>query len=196
MIRIFNFRVLIILLLIGLWVAPLNAQSLTKAEKKALKKELKQYKKDPESYKAMIDKKNSTIDTLNKEVEELKAERNGLKEENLAMLDSMKGLNAKYTNLVARAEAIADPRKLPKGTVYQVQVGYYKNIDFTSFNSTVRAVKAEATGNARRYVIGYFESQADAMAFSEDLRLMGISDAFVTQYTNGKRNMNFDAYRN
>lgn len=170
-----------------------DAQSLSKKEKKALKKELRQYKKHPETYKKMMDGKNETIASQEKTIEELNKTLAGLRKENAAIMDSLEALNLKYNNLIAKS--INDPRKLPEGKVYQVQVGYYKNIDFESFNSTVRAVKAEQTADAERYVIGYFESLADAKAFAEDLRILGIKDAFVSQYINGIRNMDFDAYR-
>ncbi len=33
----------------------------------------------------------------------------------------------------------------------------------------------------------------DAVQFSNDIKALGISDAFVSQYVDGKRNMTFDA---
>jgi hypothetical protein len=40
---------------------------------------------------------------------------------------------------------------------------------------------------AHQYVISYFSNFEDADACKKDIRKLGIKDAFVTQYTDGKR---------
>jgi len=35
----------------------------------------------------------------------------------------------------------------------------------------------------------------DAVQFSNDIKTLGISDAFVSQYIDGERNMEFDALK-
>jgi hypothetical protein len=79
------------------------------------------------------------------------------------------------------------------GTVYQVQMGYYQYLDLVSFNEKLKTIKAEEVDGAKRYVIGHFENVMDAIQFSNDIKKLGIKDAFVSQYEDGVRNMTFDA---
>jgi predicted transcriptional regulator len=85
--------------------------------------------------------------------------------------------------------------ELPEGTVYQVQMGFYQYLDLVSFNDKLKTVRAEEIDGKKRYVIGHFDNLLDAVQFSNDIKRIGVSDAFVTEYIDGKRNMNFDAYK-
>jgi hypothetical protein len=84
--------------------------------------------------------------------------------------------------------------ELPEGTVYQVQMGFYQYLDLVSFNDKLKTVRAEEIDGKKRYVIGHFDNLLDAVQFSNDIKRIGVSDAFVTEYIDGERNMNFDAY--
>lgn len=166
-----------------------EAQTLSKKEKKALKKEIKTYKKDPEKWVSMQDSHKKEIKALSDEVTDLKAKLATDNAEKLVLADKLVALEAQYASL----KKSIPTTNLPSGTVYQVQMGYYQYLDLVSFNDKLKTIKAEERDGAKRYVIGHFEDIMDALQFSNDLKTLGIKDAFVSQYINKVRNMEFDA---
>lgn len=184
-------KLILVLLAFGV-MASMNiaeAQTLSKSERKALKKEIKTYKKDPEKWVKMQNRHKAEVTELEEEVARLKAELKDTKASNAELLAKIEELNARYNNLVAKMPTT----KTPMGTIYQVQMGYYQYLDLVSFNEKLKVVKAEEVDGAKRYVIGYFENLMDAVQFSQDIKKLGIEDAFVSQYIDGERNMEFDA---
>lgn len=166
---------------------------LSKAEKKKVKKELRKYKKDPASYVDMMDKKNSTIKDQEAVIEELNNQLIELRNRSKSQSDSMQLLEQKLAKLMEKYKDATASADLPSGTVYQVQIGYYKKLNLKAFNKRLKYVKAEQQGGGKRYVIGYFTDLNSAKSFNSDLRKLGVSDAFVTKYVDGKREMGFDA---
>jgi|TARA_B110000977_G_scaffold161732_1_gene206840 hypothetical protein len=166
-----------------------EAQSLSKKEKKALKKEIKTYKKDPQKWVSMQNSHKKEIKVLSDEVTALKAKIAADNAERLVLADKLVALEAQYAIL----KKSMPTTELPAGIVYQVQMGYYQYLDLVSFNDKLKTIKAEEIGGAKRYVIGHFENVMDALQFSNDIKALGINDAFVSQYKNGVRNMDYDA---
>ena len=166
-----------------------QAQTLTKQEKRALKKEIKEYKKNPEKWVQMMNRHEQEVKDLEEEVEGLKTQLAEARKKQDELEADIIALNLKYNNLLEKMPTT----DLPDGTVYQVQMGYYQELDLVSFNNKLKVVKAEEVDGAKRYVIGYFEDLMDAWQFANDIKLLGIEDAFVSQYIDGERNMEFDA---
>jgi hypothetical protein len=166
-----------------------EAQSLSKKEKKALKKEIKTYKKDPEKWVRMQNSHKKGVKALSDEVTDLKAKLAAANAEKQVLADKLVALEAQYISLKKSMPST----ELPAGTVYQVQMGYYQYLDLMSFNDKLKTIKAEEIDGAKRYVIGHFEDVMDALQFSNDLKTLGIKDAFVSQYINKVRNMEYDA---
>jgi uncharacterized coiled-coil protein SlyX len=178
-------------LLMTVFAGQISAQSLSKAEKKRLKKEIKAYKKDPASYKKMMDRNRTTIQEQEEVITEL---TNQLDEQNkkiAALNDSLRSIRGRYEALMQKPSCT----EVPKGTVYAVQIGYFKELDLKAFNADPRMAKAEVIDGAKRYVIGYFKNPQDALNFRSDIQKLGISDAFVSQYVNGTRNKEYDALK-
>jgi hypothetical protein len=114
-----------------------------------------------------------------------------LRAEKQVLANKLAALEAQY----AKLKSSLPSTKLPDGTVYQVQMGYYEYLDLASFNDKLKTIKAEDVDGKKRYVIGHFTSLMDAVQFSNDIKILGVSDAFVSQYIDGKRNMTFDAIK-
>ena len=173
-------------------ISTAEAQSLSRKEKRALKKEIKTYKKDPVKWVKMQNKHRTEVSELSDEVAELKAklaEMEKLRAEKKDLADKLAALEAQY----AKLKSAMPSTKAPMGTVYQVQMGYYQYLDLVSFNEKLKTIKAEEVDGAKRYVIGHFDNLMDAIQFSNDIKKLGIADAFVSQYQDGVRNMSFDA---
>ena len=182
---------LIILVTLGFFInQSAQAQELTKTQKRALKKEIRTYKKNPEKWVKMQNQHQTKVKELSDEITRLtgQLETAELKANQLA--EQLKLEQLRYVEL----EKTIPTTELPEGTVYQVQMGFYQYLDLVSFNDKLKTVRAEEIDGKKRYVIGHFENLLDAVQFSNDIKRIGISDAFVTEYIDGERNMNFDAY--
>lgn len=182
----------IMVIMLVFFAVSVQAQSLSKSEKKALKKELKTYKKSPETYKAAKAKTAGTIKEQEAIIEDLSNQLSALRAEQEALNESVKKLMAQYEALLLKEE---NRGQVPMGTVYQVQLGFYEKLDLKTFNREGIMVKAEETGGAKRYVIGHFSDVQAAKNFNRDIQKLGVKDSFVSKYVDGVRDMTFDAMK-
>ncbi|MBL6730122.1 MAG: hypothetical protein ISP74_04355 [Bacteroidia bacterium] len=182
---------LIILITLGFLMSnSVQAQELTKTQRKALKKEIRTYKKNPEKWVKMQNKHQSKVNELTDEIARLNGQLKSAEMEREKLAEQLKLEKLRYVEL----EKTIPTTELPEGTVYQVQMGFYQYLDLVSFNDKLKTVRAEEIDGKKRYVIGHFDNLLDAVQFSNDIKRIGVSDAFVTEYIDGERNMNFDAY--
>lgn len=182
---------LIILTTLGFLMSnSVQAQELTKTQRKALKKEIRTYKKNPEKWVKMQNKHQSKVNELTDEIAKLNGQLKSAEMEREKLAEQLKLEKLRYVEL----EKTIPTTELPEGTVYQVQMGFYQYLDLVSFNDKLKTVRAEEIDGKKRYVIGHFDNLLDAVQFSNDIKRIGVSDAFVTEYIDGERNMNFDAY--
>lgn len=183
---------LIILVILGFFInQSVQAQELTKTQKRALKKEIRTYKKNPEKWVKMHNQHQDKVKELSDEIASLNAQLKKAELTSEQLAEQLKLEHLRYVEL----EKTIPSTELPEGTVYQVQMGFYQYLDLVSFNDKLKTVRAEEIDGKKRYVIGHFDNLLDAVQFSNDIKRIGVSDAFVTEYVDGKRNMNFDAYK-
>jgi predicted RNase H-like nuclease (RuvC/YqgF family) len=184
----------ILLLVVAFFVSTQSSfaqEKLTVAEKKALKKEIKAYKKNPASYKDAKVKNEKKIADLEVELEAL---RNQLSTE-WGKVDSLKTIIAENEQTIDEFEKSAiDCGKVPsQGTVYSVQIGNFNKLDLRSTFNTGKGLRTENYTGGNAYLIGNFNSVEDAIQFANDIKKLGITNAFVTQYIDGNRNIGYDA---
>lgn len=165
-----------------------DAQKLSKKEKKQIKKELKQLRKNPENYVKQKDNTNQLIEELSERVSDKTVD---LSEKNNmigALNDTITALRIKNIELENKVNDYNHP-----DMSYRVQIGYYKVFDLNKYLlGNPKDIYSEKVDGANRYSVGYFDNLEEARSFRNDLRKMGIKDAFVSQYENGTRNMKFD----
>lgn len=164
-----------------------DAQSLSKQEKKQIKKELKSYKKNPESYVAGKEKTKNELQDLKNEISSLKDELSLRNSEIGTLKDEIAALKIKNLELENAAKEAEQAPELG----YRVQIGYYKVFDINKYLAEPKTVVSEEIDGANRYSIGYFTDLQQAVEFRNDLRKMGIKDAFVSKYHRGTRDMEF-----
>ena len=182
---------LVILVTLGFFINhSAQAQELTKTQKRALKKEIRTYKKNPEKWVKMQNQHQAKVKELSDEIASLNAQLNTAELTSKQLAEQLKLEQLRYVEL----EKTIPTTELPEGNVYQVQMGFYQYLDLVSFNDKLKTVRAEEIDGKKRYVIGHFDNLLDAVQFSNDIKRIGVSDAFVTEYIDGERNMNFDAY--
>ncbi|MFZ9044246.1 MAG: Ezrin/radixin/moesin family protein [Cyclobacteriaceae bacterium] len=198
-------RITTLLLVIGAltWATDGVAQ-MSKSEKKVWKKRIKQL--EPEQYKALIDDNKSLKGQMNS----LQTELSGVdqtiadKDDQIEQLQSqVSDLRAEVNNAKAQAQrAVAEVRQeqprqnTQKGTqvndqvgvVFKVQIGAFKKKDLSKYKNAGSNFTADKNADGlQTYALGVFRDYWDADTFKKYLREMGVKDAFIASYKDGKR---------
>ncbi len=163
----------------------LQAQKLSKEEKKLAKEWKKKLKAlSPLEFKAIVDEKDELQTQVNTADTELAENRKTLlaKEE---QINTLKAENAKLEKEVSM-EVDASP-KSEKGVVFKVQIGAYEGIDITDQANDNTDLGAETSGSVKKYTLGYFRDYWEADKFKKYIRAMGLKDAWIVAYRDGKR---------
>jgi hypothetical protein len=195
-----------IVLLMFLAVAfaqPMMAQK-SKEDKKKEKEEAKLWKKKAKTYAKTPLSLRDDLETANKQLREC-SDRNKNLQGKFAGLENtidslqnvlnaknaeMAALNTKYEKLQAAFEAqknIVQNNIIP-GLIYHVQIGAYVHFDMNQhLVQTDKTFEGETRDGMNKYMIGNFKDIANAESFKEDVRKLGIKDAFVVAYIDGTR---------
>lgn len=78
-------------------------------------------------------------------------------------------------------------KDLPKGLIYQVQIGVYKNVITPQLFKGLTPLYGKTVPNGISYATGMFEKLEDATEARNYVRSMGLTDAFVVAYYNNKQ---------
>lgn len=193
------FFILGLLLLIAL---PLWGQSkLSKKEKKALKKELKEYYYDIEKFEDMKRKnseKQASIDSLRELVQRGNSNKAALDESLKDLQSEQAKLNAEISAVKARIDSINRAKQekvnvvlgVPKsGTVFSVQIGAYNQSQFSHLLQQQYGGKLiEVEENSmKKYLLGFYDSYEEAQQHRDNVRQLGIRQAWVVIYRDGQR---------
>jgi hypothetical protein len=108
----------------------------------------------------------------------------GNTEEQLSKEEFIVNSQKKYSS----TDEIPVDNKMPKGIIYQVQVGAFRNkIDPAIFNGLSPLVGEKTSSGIIRYKVGYFRGFKSANMAKGRIRNLGFRDAFVVVFFNGKR---------
>lgn len=80
-----------------------------------------------------------------------------------------------------------------EGTVYEIQMGAFKNYDFTKYAPQLVNMNVDVEDGYNKLVIGRFTSFDDACAFRQDLKLLGLTGTFIVKKVDGQR-VKFDKW--
>lgn len=180
-------RVLSIILLIAISPSVIHAQ--VAAEKKKLRKELRTYRKmKPMEIRAMkMNFENKLKDKKNQELQYKNMQRRFDSLQNAMNANNAKISQLEVQLLQAQNAAANNKSVGAKGYYYRVQLGAYKFYDIKSKNSSDESFSAESTPEMDKMTVGLFYNLAEADQFKEDVRRMGIKDAYVVPFKDGKR---------
>lgn len=194
----FIIKGIVMSVLIGLTAVSVQAQKVSKAEKKALKKEAKAMYKDVTKLKALKDSKkeaDSVLAETKKEILKLKATQHDFEQRESVMLSTIDSLSARLKRAKDRikeletnkpvATATPTTTSVVQGVVFKVQVGAYKNKNFDHNNNT-DYTKENADGY-NKHVLGSFNQYQEAKSFAEHLVQLGIKGAWVVAFKDGVR---------
>ncbi|WP_323755576.1 hypothetical protein [Roseivirga sp.] len=196
-------------LLLGIFIASAAiGQEMTKAEKKAFKKEMKVWKKmkksmSPEEFKALSEEHRklktanagalSDIQTLETQLSGKDGQIGDLQKQVARMQASYQASQKEVENLKAQIDSrpaynpeIVNGEDFSVGVVFKVQVGAFRKVDLKKYADTAKDF-AEEGEELRKYVIGNFRNYEDANVLKRYLREMGVEDAWIVPYRDGKR---------
>jgi DNA repair exonuclease SbcCD ATPase subunit len=161
---------------------------MSKDEQKEWKKRLKDT--SPEQYKSMVEENKS----LKSQVSSLRTEVNNVDGRLKEKDDEIEQYQRQVGNLrdeLAKAKAAAPVGGSGSninenvGVVFKVQIGAFKKVDLSDANSS--NFKEEKEGDLNKYTIGVFKDYWEADTFKKRLREMGVREAWVVSYRDGKR---------
>jgi len=141
---------------------------------KALYQERDQLKVDAELAKTQLQEKDSRIAELEKQLSNVKANSIKMPAEANEQDISASGYDRQNANA--------------QGVVFKIQVGAFKNKDLTKYfeNNKNFSGDVDADGT-KKYTLGYFSDYWEADRFKKYLREMGVKDAWIVPYKDGKR---------
>ncbi|WP_026998662.1 hypothetical protein [Eisenibacter elegans] len=166
-------------LCIALGTQGAQAQQLTKAEQKALKKEAKNLRRNPEQYLQMQDDKANVESQIQQTQDELQRQQR----EKSQRADQLDRLRAEIRLLQSQIDAL----KAAPNVIFRVQIGAYTKLHQNNNYAGLHPnFSVETTEGATRYSIGYFMSYREAKFIREYLSAQG-AEAFITAFKDGKR---------
>lgn len=166
-----------------------NAQ-MDKKERKEWKKRIKAL--EPEQYKTLIEENKS----LKSQVSSLKTELTSVDDRLADKDDQIAQYQKQVTGLRDElAEANTRPAQPVNngaidesvGVVFKVQIGAFSNKDLAKYADGSGNFSQDAEGGVNKISLGIFKDYWEADTFKKYLREMGVKDAWVVSYRDGKR---------
>jgi hypothetical protein len=182
--------------------AGLNAQGF---DKKQTVNDLKSYLKDPERYYNEKNAMNDRFVALEQETNNYKKKAEEVQtelEDKDKIIADLKAENAKLKAtsgngiLQARAAApVVSTGGMVSNSPYKVQIGVYNKFSINQFLNSAKCITTSNVNGNNVYEVAGFNDVNEASMMAQELKRMGLRDAFVTKYVNGSRDLSFDATR-
>jgi hypothetical protein len=157
--------------------------------------EFKKIYQEREQSQSEVKRLNEIINDAQKEVNDTKAEKAKLeaqieqKDAEIAQLKKAGASPAASAKSSGKSEVDATkPAGSNKGVIFKVQIGSFKNKDLAKyFNNNPNFSGDIDEDGSKKYTLGYFREYWEADTFKKYLREMGVKDAWIVSYKDGKR---------
>ncbi len=148
-----------------------------------------------EDYKSMVDQNTG----LQQQVNQMTAELSAAQSESQQKQEEVAILQAKVQNLeqdlaetyvidVSSDETNTVNTKVAKGVLFKVQIGAFRNKDLSKYFGASENFGGEVDPDGtQRYTLGNFADYWQADKFKQYLREMGVKDAWIVPYKDGRR---------
>jgi len=170
------------------------AAQMSKKEEKEWKKRIK--KLQPEQYKRLLDENRS----LKGQVTSLKTEVNNSDDRATENDQQITAYQQQVSNLreqLAQTQAQLKAQNVAsantggnieenKGVVFKVQIGAFNQKDLRQYDNSPN-FSVEDENGLQKYTLGVFRDYYQADKFKKNLREMGVKNAWVVSYRDGKR---------
>jgi hypothetical protein len=178
--------------------APLavQAQELTKEEKKKYKEIARNYRKDLYALKTLLEEHEyyqeqagqaqTQISDLNAQLVMKDRQINDLQQQNADLNQQLIALQQAPPPPAQPSEVMTDQPVL-QGVVYRVQIGAFGQNQVENDLATSPNLSLEASGDLQKVVVGQFTNYANAKRLRDRMRQMGVKDAFIVAYNDGMR---------
>ncbi|SFC55351.1 hypothetical protein SAMN05421780_106232 [Flexibacter flexilis DSM 6793] len=146
--------------------------------------EFKKIVQEREQSQGEVKRLNEIINDAQKELNDTKAENAKLQ----AQLDQLKKSGAGAKTAGKTEVDATKPAGSSKGIIFKVQIGSFKNKDLAKyFNNNPNFSGDVDEDGSKKYTLGYFRDYWEADTFKKYLREMGVKDAWIVSYKDGKR---------
>lgn len=178
---------------------------MSKAEIKEWKVKMKEL--GPTGLKDLVDENDGNkvkVTNFESRVTNLEQEKGDLAQEVKDLKDALARKEAEAKAAAEAVAAVATPTEnvektstssdgnmkapIQKGVVFKVQIGAFKTVDITKYFNRNKNFSGEVDEDGTmKYTLGVFPDYWEADAFKKYLRAMGVKDAWIVAYKNGKR---------
>jgi hypothetical protein len=188
-------------LVLSLFIGYSASAQLSKEEKKEWKTKYKAYKKDLEGFKDLVEENGtlkSELSTTKRQLTTLQSQM-GDKDAKIAeMQDQVTRLEAQVAaardaELSAKSALGNKPAAVSKspmsmdGVVFKVQIGAFQKKDMSKFFDNNPMFSGEDENGMQKISVGFFKDYWEADTFKKYLREMGVKDAWIVPFKDGKR---------
>lgn len=158
----------------------------------AAKKELVDLKKTHQEQKEIFDQREQQASLLNAQLTNEKKSKIVLQEkydylqrENEQLRKRLIAARISLNEISAQEPEC--PEAMEKGIVFKVQIGAYEERELSESIVTSVNIDTEKKNDMQKIVIGQFRAYQKADRLKEQLRVMGVEDAWIVSYKDGKR---------
>lgn len=164
---------------------------LSKEETKEWKKKAKALKKSPEELKNLYDENaalKSEISGYKRQISSLEGQTKEKDNQIASMTQKMRSMEQD----LAAAQQQGQTRQLgtsddDSGVVFKVQIGAFRDRDMSKYFDSTDNFTGETDEGVQKITLGRFRDYWEADTFKKYLREMGVSDAWIVPYKDGKR---------
>jgi hypothetical protein len=90
-------------------------------------------------------------------------------------------------SLVAANNILSEQTETQEGVFFEVQIGAFEHFNLDQYVQELARLKKEEIDVMDKYTLGKFRDFKNAQAFNDDIKKMGIADAFIVGKINGQR---------
>jgi hypothetical protein len=110
--------------------------------------------------------------------------------ENSVLKQQVEDLNAlkpTLDSLIAANNILVEQTDVKDGVFFEVQIGAFEHFNLDKYMQELARLRKEEVDVINKYTLGKFRDFKMAKAFNEDIKKMGVADAFIVGKIDGQR---------
>lgn len=151
----------------------------------AAKKELAGLKEECQSQRELLTETERNYQTALADLSEAEDRASTLSSENERLEERLSAATSRLTELANKEPDC--PEAMVDGVVFKVQIGAFKERSMSEDLDTSVNLDINNEGDLLQVVVGQFRDYYKADKLKKDLRAMGVKDAYIVPYKDGKR---------
>jgi len=190
----------LLILTLGLIIGYSASAQLSKEEKKEWKTKYKAYKKDLEGFRDLVEENSTLKSQLSSTKRQLSTLQSQMGDKDAKIAegqDQMTRLRAQLTaaqeaeraanNALGSKPAVTESPMSMDGVVFKVQIGAFEKKDMSKFFENNPMFSGQDENGMQKISVGFFRDYWEADTFKKYLREMGVKDAWIVPFKDGKR---------